>query len=76
MQEVGERVEYAIGRPIGGVYLNGIEYLLDDDGDVRKFPSRGACLNFIQNELGIEGPEAEDYVFEFDEGIYETQNDD
>ena len=65
---MGKEVKYAIGRPIEGVSLNGVEYMLEKkDGDVKTFKSRAACLNYIQNELGIEGDDANDYVFEYNE---------
>lgn len=60
-------MQFAIGRPIGGVFLNGIEYLLDDDGDVKTFNDRDSCLEFITDTFGIEGDDAADYVFEYDE---------
>ena len=67
MQEEEEDVKYAIGRPIGGIYLNGIEYLLDDEGEhVRIFHDKNKCLSFIHENLGVSGDDAEDYVFEYD----------
>jgi hypothetical protein len=38
---------YSIGRAINGVTINGLEYLLDEDGDIMLFPSKTACVSFL-----------------------------
>jgi len=55
--------EYCIGRPIEGVSLNGNEYLLDDDGEVLRFESTDACLDFIKKNITENEPE--DFMWEF-----------
>jgi hypothetical protein len=38
-----------IGRPIEGIYLNGLEYLLEDDGSKEKeFESKKEAIEFLR----------------------------
>lgn len=55
-------MKYVIGRPIGGIALNGNEYLLDDNGDVLEFDSEEDCLSYITEHITDENPE--DYLWE------------
>lgn len=36
-----------IGRPINGVTLNGLEYMLDDNGEIMKFESGNVALAYL-----------------------------
>ena len=39
-----------VGRPINGITLNPLEYLLDDDGKVKKFPSKKQAVSFLKEK--------------------------
>lgn len=41
-----------IGRPINGVTLNGLEYILDDNGEILKFESVNAALAYLIKNAG------------------------
>lgn len=45
-----------IGRPINGITLNGLEYVLDENGNVLKFKDEAAAMLFLQSH-GIEKEE-------------------
>ncbi len=61
VEEVKE--QFVIGRPVEGVYLNGIEYLYDGD-EVRVFDDVSDAVNFLVNELGIDSKDdAQDYIY-------------
>jgi len=51
-----------VGRPIGGVTLNGLEYLQDDDGQPICFDGT-ACAKAHLREHGVTDSEMEDLVF-------------
>ena len=54
-----------IGRPLGGVSLNGNEYLLDENGEVMSFTTVQDAKNFLkQNDVSEEDIEAEGIIFE------------
>lgn len=48
---------YLIGRPIDGISINGLEYLMDDDNKVMEFDSKESITSFITDSLGVEDPE-------------------
>ena len=58
---------YIVGRPIEGISLNGLEYLLDDEGNLMEFDSPIEAKEFLR-ENGHEDwsdDELEDaYMFE------------
>jgi hypothetical protein len=54
----------AIGRPINGVFINGLEYLLDEDGDYLLFPSIDAAKDFIAEY--IPDPSCFEYIDDSD----------
>ena len=60
--------KYAIGRPINGVYLNGLEYLLDEGGDVMTFDSMDECKKFVIDTFEVNSDDADDMIFEYDNG--------
>jgi len=39
----------AIGRPINGITINGLEYLLDDDGNEMCFDTKEDAMTFLRN---------------------------
>jgi hypothetical protein len=41
--------EIAVGRPINGISINGLELLLTSDGNVMKFPDVKAAKDFLQD---------------------------
>lgn len=54
-----------IGKPLGGVSLNGNEYLLDENGEAMSFPTVQEAKNFLkQNDVSEEDIEAEGIIFE------------
>ncbi len=58
-----EKEQFVIGRPIGGVYLNGIEYLLDGE-EVKVFDDVFDAVKFLSEELGVESmDDAQDYIY-------------
>jgi hypothetical protein len=38
-----------IGRPINGISINGLEYLLDEDGEYKQFESREEAKTFLNS---------------------------
>lgn len=42
-----------IYRAIGGISLNGREWVLDDDGDIMKFKTHQDALNFLKINTNI-----------------------
>lgn len=36
-----------IGRPINGITVNGLEYVLDNEGNLMKFPDETAAKGFL-----------------------------
>jgi hypothetical protein len=38
-----------IGRPINGISLNGLEYLLDEDGEYKQFESTEEAKTFLNS---------------------------
>jgi hypothetical protein len=41
-------MKYVVARPVGGITINGkLEFLLDDDGEVRMFDSREQVRSFL-----------------------------
>lgn len=38
-----------IGRAIDGISLNGLEWLLDDEGQILKFESRNEAMDFLRD---------------------------
>lgn len=38
-----------IGRPVDGIALNGLEWLLDDEGNMLRFNSRDKAMDFLRD---------------------------
>jgi len=55
----------SIGRPIGGITLNGLEFVLDDKGDVMLFDDEDAAKEFLRSH-GYKDNEIDDLVFQED----------
>jgi hypothetical protein len=55
-----------IGRPINGISLNGLEWLLDDNGDLIRFSDIGSACSFLL-ENGIIKDELDSFWFEDEE---------
>lgn len=55
-------MKYCIARPINGISLNGLEYLLDDYGEPYEFETREECLKVIKACVTEEEPE--EYIWE------------
>ncbi|MBU5594887.1 hypothetical protein KQI76_06890 [Amphibacillus sp. MSJ-3] len=44
--------ECIIARPINGITINGLEYILDDFGEVKRFNNEDEAVQFLkQNDL-------------------------
>lgn len=61
-----ENSKLIVSRPIGGVSLNGKEYLLDDEGEVRKFDNEDQILSLI-GVRSVEELEDNGMFIEYDE---------
>lgn len=57
---------WAIGRPINGVTINGLEYVLDDEDELMLFDSIEEAKEFLR-ENGIDDDEIEVEGIEFEE---------
>jgi hypothetical protein len=64
--------QFVIGRPIEGVYLNGIEFLMEDNNDVKVFDDILDAKNFVVENIGVDSLDAEDYIFTKD--FYDGNN--
>ena len=42
--------EIIVGRPINGITLNDLEYLLDDNGEIMKFRSKEHAVAFLKKQ--------------------------
>jgi len=56
---------YVIGRPINGISINGLEYLLDENDKIIKFNDRDDCLKYITEKVTDLDPE--DFLWEKEE---------
>ena len=46
--------KFLIGRPIDGISLNGMEYVLDGkNGEVMEYNTQEKALEFLNNETGL-----------------------
>ena len=54
--------QFVIGKYINDISLNGLEYLLDKDGNEMVFDSYDDCLTFVKVYITKDQPE--DYVFD------------
>jgi len=50
-----------VGRPINGISLNGLEYILDDEGEIRYFDSVEEAKQLLR-EHGYDEDDMEDYL--------------
>ena len=50
-----------VGRPINGISLNGLEYILDDEGEIRYFNSIEEAKALLR-EHGYDDEDMEDYL--------------
>ena len=60
---------FTIGRYIEGISLNGLEYLLNEDGSVMQFASIPLAKEYLRSKLGVEWNDElleEAFVFEYD----------
>lgn len=55
-------MKVSISRPINGITINGNEYLLDDEGNVRIFESTRAAVAFLITH-GVTKEELDSYTF-------------
>lgn len=55
-----------IGRPINGITINGLEYLLDENNHPMEFPTESEAKAFL-NSHGFFGESLEGFFFETDE---------
>jgi len=53
---------YVIGRPINGISINGLEYLLDENDKIIKFNDRDDCIKYITENVTDSNPE--DFLWE------------
>tara|TARA_R100001082_G_scaffold7750_1_gene4657 strand:- start:3896 stop:4084 length:189 start_codon:yes stop_codon:yes gene_type:complete len=60
---------YVIGRPINGISINGLEYLLDEKNKIIKFNNRDDCLKYIAKNITDSDPE--DFLWEREESEVE-----
>ena len=60
-----------IGRPINGVWINGLEYALDDDGSLRTWEDRDSAETFLMTHGETAESIEENYVIE----DYDEKND-
>ena len=42
--------EIIVGRPINGITLNDLEYLLDESGDIMKFKSKEHAISYLKKQ--------------------------
>lgn len=40
----------SVGRPINGISINGLEYLLDDDGNIRLFSDENEAKDWLTSQ--------------------------
>ena len=53
---------YVIGRPINGISINGLEYLLDENDKIIEFNDRDDCIKYITKNVTDSDPE--DFLWE------------
>jgi hypothetical protein len=63
-------IKKVIGRPINGIGLNGLEYLLDGDGEFMTFDNQKEAMDYLINSGISESAVLEDYWFK----DYDTKN--
>ena len=67
--------QFIIGRPINGVSINGLEYLLDESNEVMLFNTSDDAVTFLQNE-GFSGEEINEFtILEEEERIIKFTTD-
>lgn len=67
-EPLAKKAPVIVGRPIGGITLNGLEYLEDAAGDPIYFEDATAAKRYLR-EHGITEPEMEDMRFRKSNGI-------
>ena len=45
---------FIVGRNVGGISINGMEYLLDSNNEYRVFPNRNDAKKFIADSIGCD----------------------
>lgn len=50
-------MSFVIAQPVEGIYLNGLEYLLDDDNNVKIFKSYDEAHDFVVTHIDEVTPE-------------------
>ncbi|GMO33002.1 MAG: hypothetical protein Ta2B_13720 [Termitinemataceae bacterium] len=53
----------AIGKPINGISINGLEWLLNDNNDTKLFDNKDKAITFLK-EHGLMDESIESFVFE------------
>ena len=56
-----------VGRAINGISLNGLEYILNDDGSVMQFESQDAAKEFLKGH-GYRKNDLENLIFAEEDG--------
>ena len=56
-----------VGRPINGISLNGLEYILNGDGSVMQFESQDAAKEFLKVN-GFTESDFDDLIFAEEDG--------
>jgi hypothetical protein len=56
-----------VGRPINGISINLLEYLLDDNGEVRKFTNKESAKKFLRGN-GFTSADINSFTFETTNG--------
>lgn len=47
-KEEGQPTDIAVGRPVNGISINGLEYLLNEDGDTMRFANKPQAIIFLK----------------------------
>jgi hypothetical protein len=52
-----------VGRPVNGISINGLEYLLDEHNKVKEFADKKEAVQFLKDN-GVLGKERASFIFE------------
>ena len=55
---------YAIGRPINGIPVNGLEYILDDKNELMLFSTKAEAVSYLK-EHGVPDDGIDDFTFQY-----------
>lgn len=56
--------ECVIARPINGISINGLEYVLDEFGEMKRFPTRCDAVDFLKDLGFIDHEEMRNLIYE------------